>query len=120
MVDRFSVPFWQLNRSLSLSKSDKLRGVMEQASRRIDSLRFHLDVKRPPRDENWQCSIVFDGKDKSADFNAGFCLFLEEWRDYRDEQQEGTLSKDKYQDWQEKTLAYYSSTAVNSDTDKSE
>lgn len=87
---------------------------------KVTGLRFRLDVKRPPRDENWQCSIVFDGKDKAADFNADLCLFLEEWRDYRDELQEGTLSAEKYQDWQDKTLAYYSSTAVNSDSDKSE
>lgn len=87
---------------------------------KVTGLRFHLDVKRPPRDENWQCSIVFDGKDKAADFNADLCLFLEEWRDYREERQEGTLSQDKYQDWQDKTLAYYSSTAVGSDADKSE
>lgn len=87
---------------------------------KVTGLRFRLDVKRPPRDENWQCSIVFDGKDKAADFNADLCLFLEEWRDYRDELQEGTLSAEKYQDWQDKTLAYYSSTAINSDSDKSE
>lgn len=87
---------------------------------KVTGLRFRLDVKRPPRDENWQCSIVFDGKDKAADFNADLCLFLEEWQDYRDERQEGTLSAEKYQDWQDKTLVYYYSTAVNSDSDKSE
>ncbi len=83
---------------------------------KVTGLRFNIDVKRPPRDENWQCSIVFDGKDKTADFNADICLFLEEWKSYRDELSSGMITADKYSDWQDKTLAYYSATAVETET----
>lgn len=83
-------------------------------------LNFYLDVKRPPHDDNWQCSIVFDGKDKAADFNADICLFLEEWKSYREDLQDGSITAEKYNDWKDKTLAYYSSTALNDDTNKSE
>lgn len=87
---------------------------------KITGLRFHLDVKRPPRDESWQCSIVFDGKDKAADFNADICLFLEDWQSCRNELREGRLPKERYNDWQDKTLAYYASTNMNGNPDKSE
>lgn len=105
--------------NVSMDSLADIMGFLFQMEK-IMGLHFRLDVKRPPRDDNWQCSIVFDGKDKAADFNADICLFLEDWRDYRDELQEGILSEDKYKDWQDKTLAYYASAAVKSDTDKSE
>lgn len=67
-----------------------------------------------------QCPIVFDGKDKTADFNADICLFLEDWQGCRNELREGRLSKERYTDWQDKTLAYYASTNMNGNTHKSE
>lgn len=33
--------------------------------------------------DGWQCSITFDGKDKSAEQNADMYLFLEEWENNR-------------------------------------
>jgi len=75
---------------------------------------FTVDVKRPPHDENWQCSLVFDGKDKTADLNADICLFLEEWQEYREDLQAGRISPEKYEQWKDKTLAYYSSVGIRS------
>lgn len=104
------------------AKIDSLADVMGFffQMERIAGFGFHVDVKRPPRDENWQCSIVFDGKDKMADFNADICLFLEDWQSYRDELHAEMLSEEKYRQWQDQTLAYYSLTAVSESKDKSE
>ena len=69
---------------------------------KISGLKFDIDVKRPPRDDKWECSITFDGKAKT-DLNADMCLFLEDWSDARE-----NYSPEQYADWKDKTLAYYS------------
>ena len=74
---------------------------------KISGLKFEIDVKRPPRDDNWGCSIKFDGKAKT-DLNADMCLFLEDWADARE-----NYSTERYADWKDKTLAYYSRLAVS-------
>ena len=82
---------------------------------KVMGLNFSIDVKKPPHDEEWQCSLTFKGKDKSADFNADMCLFLEEWAEYRDEFRDYMISKGKYTDWQDKTLAYYAASAMETE-----
>ena len=72
----------------------------------VMGLNFDIDVKRPPRDDNWECSITFDGKAKT-DLNADMCLFIEDWSDARED-----LSSERYTDWKDKTLAYYSRLTV--------
>ena len=39
-------------------------------------LHFEVDVKRPPKTEEWSCSLKFSGNDKQAENNADICLFL--------------------------------------------
>ena len=69
---------------------------------KITGLKFDIDVKRPPRNDNWECSIKFDGKEKT-DFNSDMCLFLEDWRDVKE-----CCEPTEYENWKDKTLAYYS------------
>ena len=61
---------------------------------KVSNLNFNIDVKKPPRSEEWECSISFKGKDLEADYNADMCLFLEKWQD--------------------QTLAYYASCGLES------
>ena len=79
---------------------------------RVKGLKFNIDVKRPPHYDEWECSISFNGKDKSADFNADMCLFLDEFAEYKEEFQNGRISATKYKELQDKNLAYYSSTTL--------
>ena len=79
---------------------------------RVKGLNFHIDVKRPPHYDEWECSITFNGKDKSADFNADMCLFLEEFAEYREQYRNGGMSSQRYKELQDKDLAYYSATEV--------
>lgn len=51
----------------------------------MQELGFRIDVKRPPEHDGWECSITFNGKDLSASENADMCLFLEEFKENRDE-----------------------------------
>ena len=51
----------------------------------IRELGFRIDVKRPPEHDRWECSITFNGKDLSSSENADMCLFLEEFRENREE-----------------------------------
>lgn len=74
----------------------------------IQELGFRIDVKRPPEHNNWECSITFNGKDMSASENADMCLFLEEFNENREEYASYQHTAKSYQDWKDKTLAYYS------------
>ena len=77
----------------------------------VNGLDFSIDVKRPPRSKEWQCSITFNGK-ADADFNADLCLFLEDWEGQRDKLRTYGTTQEQYREWKTKTLAYYASTAV--------
>ena len=77
----------------------------------VKGIDFGIDVKRPPRSKEWQCSITFNGK-ADADFNADLCLFLEDWEGRRDDLRTYGMTQKQYQEWKTKTLAYYASTAV--------
>ena len=77
----------------------------------VNGLDFGIDVKRPPRSKEWQCSITFNGK-ADADFNADLCLFLEDWEGQRDNLRTYGTTQEQYREWKAKTLAYYASTAV--------
>lgn len=75
----------------------------------IQEIGFDIDVKRPPHYDGWQCSITFDGKDMSTEMNQSLCLFLEDFKNIREEYKVYQRSFESYQEWQDKTLAYYSS-----------
>ncbi len=80
----------------------------------ITGLDFKIDVKKPPKNDKWECSITFDGK-SGVENNADICLFLEDWRDEREDKKSNPNYSDKaYRRWQEQTLAYYSSTELKS------
>lgn len=72
---------------------------------------FKIDVKKPPRSNQWECSIAFDGK-STADFNADMCLFLEQWEQERDDVRSYGSTQKTYRKWMERTLAYYAATSV--------
>ena len=78
---------------------------------KVAGLKFYIDVKRPPRSDNWECSIKFEGKAKT-ELNADMCLFLEDWDGMRDGNPE------KYEEWKDKTLAYYARLPVSTQTKK--
>lgn len=77
----------------------------------VGGIDFRIDVKKPPRSKQWECSISFDGK-SMADFNADMCLFLEQWEQERDELRTYASTQEAYRKWKEQTLAYYAATAV--------
>ena len=74
----------------------------------IAELDFQIEVKKPPRNDGWSCSITFNGKDQ-AKFNADMCLFLENWAD---ERKRRVHHKEEYEQWQKDTLAYYAANPV--------
>ena len=75
----------------------------------IREIGFDIDVKRPPHYDGWQCFIAFDGKDMSTEMNQSLCLFFEDFKNIREEYKVYQRSFESYQEWQDKTLAYYSS-----------
>lgn len=77
----------------------------------VGGVDFKIDVKKPPRSKQWECSISFDGK-SMADFNADMCLFLEQWEQERGELRTYASTQEAYRKWKEQTLAYYAATAV--------
>lgn len=78
----------------------------------VAGIDLKIDVKKPPRSSQWECSIAFDGK-SMADHNADMCLFLEQWEQERDELRSYNSTQKAYHKWQEQTLAYYAATSVS-------
>ena len=79
---------------------------------KVSSLKFDVDVKKPPRSNEWTCSIRFNGKEMDADHNADMCLFLEQWEDMREDVRSYNCSAAALHSWQEQTLAYYAGASV--------
>lgn len=79
---------------------------------KVSGIKFGIDVKKPPKNDGWECSINFNGKDLSADLNSDMCLFLEDWANMREEFYSYSQSRESYDKWKDQTLAYYSSLAV--------
>ena len=71
-------------------------------------VKFDIDVKKPKTDGQWKCSISFDGQDKDADMNSQLCLLLEEFANMRENLEQYMLSYAAYEEWQDRTTAYYS------------
>ena len=66
-----------------------------------------IDVQRPPRSEEWSCSLKFKGNDRSAEMNDSLCLILEEFRDEREKLETYWTDQESFDRWIEKELAYY-------------
>ena len=80
-------------------------------------LHFEVDVKRPPKTEEWSCSLKFSGNDKHAENNADICLFLERYADEWESLEQGFSNKDRFDHWFETELAYYANVALPDKTD---
>ena len=78
----------------------------------VNGLDFGIQIEKPPRGKEWQCSITFNGKQAGADYNTDLCLFLENWEEQRDNLRTYGITQAQYRDWKEKTLAYYAATSV--------
>ena len=110
-----STPTYLLGYETSNASLVTLADVMDYFFKleEIAELDFQIEVKKPPRNDGWYCSITFNGKDQ-AKFNADMCLFLENWAD---ERKRRVHHKEEYEQWQKDTLAYY---AANPVTEKPE
>ena len=80
----------------------------------ITGLQFSIEVKKPPKHNEWTCSLTFNGKNANAGINADMCLFLEDWENQRDSVRTYETTQHAYRNWKEKTLAYYTPTLVES------
>lgn len=72
-----------------------------------DGLRFDVEVNRPPKTQEWTCSLRFDGNDASAEHNADLCLFLERFAEERERLETYWIDQDYFDHWFDKELAYY-------------
>ena len=59
----------------------------------ITGLQFSIEVKKPPKHNEWTCSLTFNGRDSVRTYE---------------------IKQHAYRDWKEKTLAYYTPTSVES------
>ena len=75
---------------------------------RIKDVDFEIETKRPPHYDGWECTVKFNGKDKSAALNQDICLFLEEFHRLREEVRVYQSDYESFRKWQDKTLAYHS------------
>lgn len=79
---------------------------------KVSSIKFDVDVQKPPHSNEWTCSIRFNGKEMDTDHNADMCLFLEQWEEMREDVRSYNCSPAALHSWQEQTLAYYTGASV--------
>lgn len=102
---------WDEESKVLANFSDVVRFVFELD--KTNELKFNIDVKKPPIHDGWECSITFDGKNTEGKLNTDLCLFLEELNNLKN----GKIFMGANMDiWKEKTLAYYSNTALTQKT----
>lgn len=77
-----------------------------------DGLRFDIVVNRPPKSEEWSCSLCFNGNDASAEHNADLCLFLERFAEERERLETYWSDQDYFDHWFDKELAYYATVSL--------
>ena len=78
----------------------------------VEGMNFGIEVNRPPHSRTWECSLTFKGKEKQTPLNADMCLFLEDWKEQREELHSYAMTQAAYRKWKDKTLAYYAATPV--------
>ena len=67
---------YETNRQPIQSLSDIMSFLFDLEQ--VMDISFDIEVSKPPRNSDWQCSIAFNGK-AAADYTADLCLFLEDW-----------------------------------------
>ena len=108
-----STPTYILGYESSTTQIRTLSDVMDFLFKleTVEGIDFKIDVQKPPRRKQWECSISFDGK-SMAEFNADMCLFLEQWEDERSELRAYNSTQAAYKRWKAQPLAYYAANAV--------
>ena len=67
-------------------------------------INFNIDVNRPPKTEEWSCSLKFMGNDEAAENNSDLCLFPERYADERESLEQGFSNEDRFNHWFETEL----------------
>ena len=108
-----STPTYILGYESSTTQIRTLSDVMDFLFKleTVEGIDFKINVQKPPRSKQWECSVSFDGK-STAEFNADMCLFLEQWEDERSELCAYNSTQAAYKRWKEQTRAYYAANAV--------
>ena len=73
----------------------------------LSDISFSIDVKKPPRHDDWVGSITFNGYDHAAECNAQLCLFMEHWKEEREAFMNGRQSSKSYELWKSQMVARY-------------
>ena len=92
---------------LHLNSLSDILFVLNELNKKSE-IHFDIDIKRPPNNDEWTCSITFNGNNKKADNNADLCMFLERYADERFRLETYWTSQDYFNHWFEQELAYYS------------
>ena len=93
---------------VDLSSLSDVLAVLYELNKKA-GIRFEVDVKRPPRNEVWSCSLKFYGNDKRADLNGDLCLILERFQEERLKLETYWTDQEYFDHWMEEELSYYSS-----------
>lgn len=84
--------------------------IINELNNKAD-LHFDIIVEKPTddNDNQWTCSLKFDGNHKTADYNADLCLFLESYKEELEEKGDTPSGQAYFDKWFERQLAFHSS-----------
>ncbi len=73
---------------------------------RKKELKFDIEINKSDN-KDWKCSLVFDGKDVNAEYNADLCLVMETFRDNREALETYWMGYETYDAWEDKSIEYH-------------
>lgn len=78
---------------------------------RKKEIAFDVDVQKSDL-EDWKCSLIFDGKNTDAKYNADLCLVMETFRDNREALATYWMGYETYDAWEDKTVDYHKNSFI--------
>lgn len=104
-----STPTFILGHETSVAPVRNMGDIVEFLFRMeaLSDISFSIDVKKPPHHDEWACAITFNGKDHVAESNADLCLFMERWKEEREDFMNGRQSSKSYELWKSQMVARY-------------
>lgn len=90
-------------------KAETLSDVLEFLFEidRKNELHYDIDIKRVGKDGKWQCSLIFDGQNSDAIYNADLCNVMETFLSNREALKTYWMDYEAYQAWEKVKTEYY-------------
>ena len=62
-------------------------------------VQFEIEIRKPPENDEWSCTLRFDGHCNEAKYNADLCLFLERYQHHTEMLETYATTQERFDEW---------------------